>query len=101
MTQPDDQKKNQARYAYNMTMAGVAGQVGCMTLIVIFAALFVGLWLDRTFETKPLFTLGLMIGSVPVTLFMMFRIVKVATNQIKPIDKNPANDTTPKEDAKS
>jgi len=72
-----------------------------MTLIVIFAALFVGLWLDRTFETKPLFTLGLMIGSVPVTLFMMFRIVKVATNQIKPIDKNPANDTTPKEDAKS
>jgi len=72
-----------------------------MTLVVIFAALFVGLWLDRTFDSKPLFTLGLMIGSVPVTLFIMFRIVKMATSQIKPVDKNPASDTTPKEDAKS
>jgi len=97
MNQPDNQKKNQAQYAFNLTMAGVAGQVGCMTLFVVFAALFGGIWLDRYLDTKPLFTLGLLIGSVPVTLFMMFRVVKAATDQIKPIEKNP-DIPAPKED---
>lgn len=87
MEQPDDQGKDRLQRAYNLTLASVAGQVGCLSLIVIFIALFGGLWLDKYLGTKPLFTLVLLIGSVPVTLVMMFRVVKAATDRIKPVEK--------------
>ena len=58
-----------------LAVAGLLGQVGCITLIVIFAALGVGLWLDSQFDTRPVFTLLLVLGSVPVTIFLMVRIV--------------------------
>jgi len=88
MSQPENQKKNRLQYAMNMTMASIAGQVGCLTLAVIFAALFAGLWLDRYLDTKPLFTIVILLGSVPVTLFLMFRLVKAATDRIKPLQKD-------------
>jgi hypothetical protein len=95
MSQPDDEGKDRLRYALNLTLASVAGQVGCLTLLVIFMALFAGLWLDKSFGTKPLFTILLLIGSVPVTLFLMFRIVRAATDRIKPVRR----EDTPEEDA--
>jgi hypothetical protein len=58
-----------------ITLAGIIGQVGCLTLAVIAVALFAGLWLDSQFDTKPLFVLALVLGSVPLTLFLMFRVV--------------------------
>ena len=58
-----------------ITMAGVVGQVGCLTLAIIAAALFAGLWLDSQFDTKPLFSLVLVLASVPLTLYLMFRVV--------------------------
>ena len=71
--------QNRGQYAFNLTLAAVAGQVGCLTLFIVLAALVGGLWLDKYFDTKPLFTIILMIGSVPVTLVMMFWIVRAAT----------------------
>ena len=58
-----------------ITLAGVVGQVGCLTLAIIAVALIAGLWLDTQFDTKPLFVLALVLGSVPLTLFLMFRVV--------------------------
>lgn len=58
-----------------ITVAGVVGQVGCLTLAIIAVALFAGLWLDSRFDTKPLFTLVLVMASVPLTLYLMFRVV--------------------------
>lgn len=84
MSNSDDQSKDRLQHAYNLTLASVAGQVGCLTMVVIIAALFVGLWLDKTLDTKPLFTLILMIGSVPVTLILMFKIVSTTTKHMKP-----------------
>jgi F0F1-type ATP synthase assembly protein I len=84
--EPENQGKKSPQYALNMTLAGIAGQVGCLTLVVIFVALFAGLWLDNNFDTKPLFTLILLIGSVPVTVILMFRMVRSATDRIKPIE---------------
>ena len=43
-----------------------------MVLIVVVGALFGGLWLDNVLKTKPLFTLLLVIGSVPVGIFLMY-----------------------------
>ncbi len=80
MTQPEDPKDSQrARYVFNMTLAAVAGQVGFLTLFIVLVALFGGLWLDKQFDTKPLITIILVLASVPVTLVMMFWIVRNAT----------------------
>ncbi len=59
------------------------GQVGCLTLLVIAIALGAGLWLDGRLETKPLFTLIFTVASVPLTLFMMFRVVMAGTARLR------------------
>ena len=76
-------EKDRAQYALNLTLVAVAGQVGCLTLIVVLAALFGGLWLDSQFDTRPMFTVGLMILSVPVTLVAMFWVVRKATARLQ------------------
>jgi ABC-type transport system involved in cytochrome c biogenesis permease subunit len=88
MSQPENQGKERLQYVINLTLASVAGQVGCLTLVIIFLALFAGTWLDRYFSTKPVFIIVFLIGSVPVTLFLMFRVVKAATSRIKPIQNS-------------
>jgi len=88
MSQPENQGKERFQYAMNLTLASIAGQVGCLTLVIIFVALFAGLWLDNYLDTKPLFTIVLLIGSVPVTLFLMFRVVRAATSRIKPVQNS-------------
>ena len=85
---PDGQTdKDQRQRVFNLTLASVAGQVGCLTTVFIVAALLAGLWLDARFETKPLFTLILLLGSVPVTIIAMFRVAYAATARIKPAGK--------------
>ncbi len=82
----EDQPRSTDRkqYVFNLTLAAVAGQVGCLTLAIIFLALVGGLLLDKYLNTKPLFTLLLMIGSVPITIALMFWIVRAAISKIKP-----------------
>jgi F0F1-type ATP synthase assembly protein I len=85
------------RYALNMTLAAVAGQVGCLTIVLIVAALLLGMWLDNTFGTRPLFIVGLLLASVPVTLIAMFWVVRQATSRIKP-DNSPQQQVTEETD---
>lgn len=79
----DKPDKGRSQYAFNVTLAAVAGQVGCLTIVIVLAALFGGLWLDARFNTNHLFTIGLMIASVPVTLVLMFWIVRAATSRLQ------------------
>jgi MFS-type transporter involved in bile tolerance (Atg22 family) len=71
-TSPD---KAPALRALQMALLGVIGQVGCLTLVIILVALVAGLWLDNQFQTRPLFTIILVIASMPITIFLMFRVV--------------------------
>ena len=89
MSESKKQDENNLQRAYNLTLAGIAGQVGFLTLGIIFLALFGGLWLDKYMDTKPMFTIILLVGSVPVTLFLMFRVVKTATNKIQLMQDEP------------
>ena len=83
MSPPEDQPaRNRVQVVFNLTLAAVAGQVGCVTLLIILAALFGGLWLDNHLNSRPLFTVILMIGSVPVTLVAMFWVVRTATSRL-------------------
>ncbi len=87
MSESEKQGKNNLQYAYNLTLASIAGQVGLLTLVIIFVALFAGLWIDGQMDSKPLFTIILLVASVPVTVFLMFRVVRSATSRIKPVKK--------------
>ena len=90
MSPEDNQpQQNNKQYAFNMALAAVAGQVGCLTRVIILVALFGGLWLDDLLATRPLFTVILLVGSVPVTLIAMFWMVRKATSHIKPAGQNP------------
>jgi hypothetical protein len=82
---PKNQSPEKARVerALKMTLAVAVGQVGCLTLAIIAIALVAGLWLDTRFDTKPLFALGLVIASVPLTLFLMFRVVLTVAPKIQ------------------
>lgn len=75
---------DRSRYFQNLSLAGVAGQVGCVTVLIVFGAMFAGIWLDRWLHTRPLFTVGLLLGSVPVTIFVMYWLVKLAVSKIQP-----------------
>jgi len=89
MTQNSEQheqpSKTRAQYIFNLTMAAVAGQVGFLTLCIVLASLFGGLWLDKRLDYKPVFTVVLMLASVPVTIIMMFWVVRNATARIRTI----------------
>jgi len=52
------------------------GQVGCLTLVIILASVFGGLWLDNTFGTKPVFTLVLLLAGIPVSVFVMLFVAR-------------------------
>lgn len=69
----------------NLTIAGLVGQVGCLTLVIILGAVLGGLWLDTRFATKPAFTIGLMIVSIPVSIVVTLMIVRKAISKIKSI----------------
>lgn len=84
-------EKRRGGYALNITLAVVAGQVGCLTLVIIMAALFGGLWLDGQLGTRPMFTVVLMIISIPITLIVMVWVVRKATSRIQS-DATPDTD---------
>jgi F0F1-type ATP synthase assembly protein I len=80
MSQSNNKGQDEFRTAVTMTVAWVAG----LTLVTIFAALFAGIWLDKILNSKPLYTIILVLASIPVTLFLTFRVVKAATSRIQP-----------------
>lgn len=70
--------------ARNLALAAVAGQVGCSTVVLIFLALFAGLWLDAQFGVKGPFTIILLLLSIPVSLFLVLRMALGAVRAIQP-----------------
>jgi F0F1-type ATP synthase assembly protein I len=73
----------------------MVGQVGCLTLVIILASLFAGLWLDRTFNTKPLFTLILMLAGIPLSVVMMLTLARKSIAKLESDDsKNKKEDVS-------
>jgi len=63
--------------------SGLAGQIGCVTVLILGAALAGGLWLDQQLNTKPVFTILLLLVSFPVSLALTLRIALSAVRQIE------------------
>lgn len=80
-----------------LAVGALLGQVGCVTLVVILVALAAGLWLDNQLDSRPLFTVLLMLGSVPVTIYLMIRIVLAGASQFERLT-GPASPATQEEE---
>lgn len=68
----------------NLALAAVAGQAGCVTLVIVIAAMFIGLWLDSQLGQRGPCTFGILILSVPFSLFVMLQITVRAVERIIP-----------------
>ncbi len=81
----DQPEKSKVDYSALSTQAfAVGGEVGCLTLIIVLASVFGGLWLDKLFGTKPLLTIILVIASAPLALGLTIWIAKRAVNKTGP-----------------
>jgi magnesium-transporting ATPase (P-type) len=78
MNQNDSSKHNQIVSQLSFTLALVIGQAGCVTLVIVILAVLAGLWLDKALGTRPTFTLILILGSIPVSLFTLVKVLKTA-----------------------
>jgi hypothetical protein len=78
----DPSKISPWQYVVNTKVLLVGGEVGCLTLIIVLASVFGGLWLDNLFGTKPLITVGLVLASAPLSLFLTVLIAKRAVKDI-------------------
>lgn len=72
----------------SLTIAAIAAQVGCISLILIFTALFVGLWLDAQSGRRGVFTVILLVVSAPINIYLMLRIALGLIRRIQPQAKD-------------
>ena len=79
MTQPDQK----GRSILNTLLIVMVGQVGCLTLVIILASVFGGLWLDKTFNTKPVFTLVLLLAGIPLSVILMIVLARRTLARLK------------------
>lgn len=67
-------------------LASIVGQIGCITVIIIALALGGGILLDRFLDTRPIFTILFIVGSVPVTLFVTVRVSLMAASRAQKME---------------
>jgi MFS family permease len=89
---------NPSQRAANLTMAALAAQGGCFTLAIVVGSLLVGLWLDAQFGQRGPFTIGLLLLSVPISLFVMLRIALGAIKRITPPRKEDLPQRAPEQE---
>jgi F0F1-type ATP synthase assembly protein I len=77
------QSEQKGRKILSTLLIVMIGQVGCLTLIIILASVFGGLWLDRTFGTKPVFTLALLFAGIPVSVLVMLVVARRTLARLK------------------
>jgi F0F1-type ATP synthase assembly protein I len=67
----------------NTLLVVMIGQVGCLTLVIILASVFSGLWLDNYFGTKPVITLVLLFAGIPVSVIVMLVVARKTLARLK------------------
>ncbi|MEN9564417.1 MAG: hypothetical protein RIR73_2661 [Chloroflexota bacterium] len=70
MTQSELEEKRK-KMVYSLLFV-IIGQVGFITLVVLFSLVWGGVWLDNYFGTKPVITFVLSLAGIPLSVFLMF-----------------------------
>ena len=77
------QSEQKGRKILGTLLIVMVGQVGCLTLVIILASVFGGLWLDNTFGTKPVFTLALLLAGIPISVLVMLVVARRTLARLK------------------
>jgi F0F1-type ATP synthase assembly protein I len=77
------QSERKGRKILSTLLIVMVGQVGCLTLIIILASVFGGLWLDNSFGTKPIFTLVLLFAGIPISVLVMLVVARRTLARLK------------------
>jgi len=77
-------KQVQAAQASFQLAFTVLAQVGLLSLVIVIGALIAGIALDRVLETRPLFTVLLMLASFPALMYVIYRVAMRAVTRIQP-----------------
>jgi hypothetical protein len=91
MSEPEKDPKTQVQRSANLAAAGLAGQIGCVVPVIILGSVLLGLWLDKTFETGKIITLIMVLGSLPVSIYLTFRLAMRAVKEINQSMQPPAS----------
>ena len=82
---------------FYLTAAGAAGEVGCLLVASAGGSVVLGLLIDQLLGTKPLFLFLLLLASIPLNLWMIYRYTlyksrKLAAQAIPPKKEDTASD---------
>lgn len=77
------QSENKGRGILNTLLIVMIGQVGCLTLVIILASVFGGLWLDNLLGTKPILTLALLFAGIPISVIVMLLVARRTLARLK------------------
>ena len=81
---PEEHESDQTRAARESLQLAftVLAQVGGLSILMLLAAIFGGLWLDRVFDTRRLFTVLLLVASFPLSLYIIYRVALSAVAKV-------------------
>ena len=65
-------------------IAAFGALIGFVTVIITLVALFVGLWLDHRLHSSGIFTVILLLCSVPLSVLVMFKLSVMLVERILP-----------------
>jgi len=77
------QSEQKGRKILTNLLIVMVGQVGCLTLVIVLASVFGGLWLDNMFGTKPVITLVLLFAGIPVSVLVMLTVSRRTLARLK------------------
>ncbi|SRR5258706_3141277 len=75
---------------YLFAALGLSGQAGCLAVAFAIGALLLGLWLDQVLNTRHLFAIVCVVGSVPINLIITLRVTQRLIARVMPPDKSAA-----------
>lgn len=80
--------QNNQQFDQTARIAGLVGQIGCVTgfaaIIIIAVAFGIGRLLDNWLGTDGIFTVLFLLGSFPITLYVIVRISLMALKRVQP-----------------
>jgi F0F1-type ATP synthase assembly protein I len=65
-------------------MAGLGAEIGCLTLMIVLAAVFGGIWLDKLLGTQGVIMIILVLGSAPLALALTFWMAMRTVKKLNP-----------------
>ena len=92
------QSEQKGRKILTNLLIVMVGQVGCLTLVIVLASVFGGLWLDNMFGTKPVITLVLLFAGIPVSVLVMLTVSRRTLARLKEKVENESSTSSQEAD---